>query len=134
MDDSGHGERVFDLEFRAVNEELQRVRHALRNWLRDIVTDEHHAYDILLAVGEACTNSVEHGHRGDGRNLRVRATADDVQVRITIVDGGTWRVHRSLPDTDRGRGLRLMRTLVPEVNIRTSGTGTVVELATPLSA
>ncbi|MEV6071432.1 ATP-binding protein [Nocardia sp. NPDC052001] len=134
MDDSDHGTRRFDIEFRAVNEELQRVRHALRNWLRDIITDERRAYDVLLAVSEACTNSVEHGHRGDGRNLRLHAVADHEQVRITVIDGGTWRVHQSPPTTVRGLGLHLMRALVPEVQVRTDDNGTVVEFAAPIPA
>ncbi|MFF2555010.1 ATP-binding protein [Nocardia sp. NPDC058058] len=134
MDDSDHDTRRFDIEFRAVNEELQRVRHALRDWLRDIITDERRAYDVLLAVSEACTNSVEHGHHGDGRKLRVHAFADDRELRITVIDGGTWRVHRSPPTTARGLGLQLMRALVPEVKVRTGGDGTVVEFAAPIPA
>ncbi len=118
------------IEFRAVPEELARVRGLLRTWLASTVADPNRAYDILLAVSEACSNSIEHGHRGDGRTIRVQATAGDT-IRIAVGDTGTWSTRCADPAAQRGRGLPLMRTLVPDTRITTGADGTTVEFTAP---
>ncbi len=46
--------------------------------------------DVVLAVGEACTNAVEHGHRGDGGTIRLRALIEANVLRVTVRDTGCW--------------------------------------------
>jgi anti-sigma regulatory factor (Ser/Thr protein kinase) len=82
-------------------------------------------YDITLATGEACTNAIEHAYApGEASfDLEARHVADDVLV--TVRDYGSWRPPRG---TNRGRGLRLMQTLMDDVTVRRETTGTIVEL------
>jgi anti-sigma regulatory factor (Ser/Thr protein kinase) len=51
-------------------------------------------------------------------------------VRVTIRDYGQWRTPRG---QNRGRGLRLMETLMDEVRVRREPTGTTVELVRRLT-
>lgn len=128
------------VEFPAAAEELPAVRHRLRDWLARILPDPDRVYDLLLAAGEACTNSVEHGHEGDRRPVCLDAALDRGLIRITVTDTGRW-VGRGTAETDRGdtvsvrgRGMALMRSLVDDVRVTIREAGTTVELAAPLAA
>ena len=50
------------------------------------------AADLLLAVGEAASNAVEHAVRGAARNveLEVTARATDTGLALTVKDNGRW--------------------------------------------
>lgn len=124
----------FELDFPAEPAALAEVRHAMQEWLRDGPLDERTAYDVLLAVGEACANAIEHGHRGDGGTVRLRATLDSAGLRITVSDHGRWKRPAPRPDPVRGRGLAMIRALIPEVKLTTSANGTTVEMWLPISA
>lgn len=122
----------FQLEFPAKPTALAEVRHAMQDWLRETPLDERTAYDVLLATGEACANAIEHGHRGDGGAIRLRAALDSAGIRITVRDHGRWKRPAPGPDPIRGRGIAMIRTLIPEVRITTSEHGTTVEMWTPI--
>ncbi|MFD3745699.1 ATP-binding protein [Nocardia sp. NPDC058633] len=118
--------KPFEVDFAADAARLADVRHALQAWLDEVPVDPNEAYDIVLAVGEACTNAVEHGHRGDGGTIRLSAALTETDVHIVVSDGGRWVV--PAPDTDqaRGRGMGIMRALSSEFEVSTSAAGTVV--------
>ncbi|MGW4093701.1 ATP-binding protein [Nocardia sp. NPDC004750] len=136
------GERVplpnavtpLELDFPAEAVQLANVRHTLQEWLTQCGMAAAPAYDVLLAVGEACTNAVEHGHQGDGGVVRLRASIDGEELRVTISDSGRWKQPDQQADSLRGRGMPLIRALIPEVTVTAGDTGTVVDLRTPFSA
>jgi serine phosphatase RsbU (regulator of sigma subunit)/anti-sigma regulatory factor (Ser/Thr protein kinase) len=106
-------------------EALITARRALRNWLAEVGVEPEALYDITLATGEACTNAIEHAYAPGEASFDLEAlrSADDVLVRVR--DYGSWREPRG---QNRGRGLKLMRTLMDDVNVRREPTGTTVEL------
>lgn len=121
-----------DIDFPGTPERLSPVRHELREWLAPLRLDPDLADDIVMAVGEACANSIEHGCRFDP-TCRVRLTgvvAGGV-LTLTVRDTGTWRTPRPDPRVDRGRGLPLMRAVM-SVDVRTSAAGTTVRLSVPV--
>ncbi|MGK8522708.1 ATP-binding protein [Nocardia asteroides] len=132
------GERVplpnavtpLELSFPAEAVQLATVRHILQEWLIDQGMAPGPAYDVLLAVGEACTNAVEHGHRGDGGVVRLRASIDGDELRVTVSDSGRWKPPDPHADSLRGRGMPLIRALIPQVSVTTGDSGTVVDLRT----
>ncbi|MBF6225976.1 ATP-binding protein [Nocardia abscessus] len=119
-----------ELDFPAEAVQLATVRHALQEWLTDSGMAAAPAYDVLLAVGEACTNAVEHGHRGDGGVVRLRASISGDELRVTIADSGRWKPPDPQADSMRGRGMPLIRALIPKVSVSTGDSGTVVDLRT----
>ncbi|WP_039801798.1 ATP-binding protein [Nocardia araoensis] len=122
-----------EVDFPAEAVQLATVRHALQEWLAQCGMAAAPAYDVLLAVSEACTNAVEHGHQGDGGVVRLRASIDGDELRVTISDSGRWKQPDPQADSLRGRGMPLIRALIPEVTVTTGDSGTVVELRTPFS-
>jgi len=109
--------------------ELAPTRAALRGWLGKAGVGTTQVQDILVAVGEALANSIEHGHRGGAEGtvtLRVIVLVD--QVQLTVVDTGSWKVPAPDPKARRGRGVTLMRGLMHHVAIHPGVTGTTVHL------
>ena len=60
-----------------------RVRERLRDWLDELALVPDDQLAILVAVGEACTNTIEHAY-GDGNAhlFRVEACVDDGTRRV----------------------------------------------------
>ena len=106
-------------------EALITARRALRNWLAEVGVEPDPLYDITLATGEACTNAIEHAYAPGEASFDLEASRGEADVTVTVRDYGAWREPRG---RHRGRGLKLMRTLMDEVNVRREATGTTVEL------
>ncbi|KIA66056.1 hypothetical protein FG87_04410 [Nocardia vulneris] len=104
------------------------VRNTLRDWLERSAMTADQQLDVVLAVGEACTNAVEHGHRGDGATIRLRARFEANVLRVTVRDTGRWRPPVDDPASFRGHGIALMRALMDSVRMRPGDSGTVVEM------
>jgi serine phosphatase RsbU (regulator of sigma subunit)/anti-sigma regulatory factor (Ser/Thr protein kinase)/transcriptional regulator with GAF, ATPase, and Fis domain len=118
-----------DISFPAHVNELSRSRAALRNWLTQTRADPDRAHDMLVAAGEAVANAMEHGHRDSPEGIiTLRATALVDQVRMTVVDTGSWKPPQPAADPHRGRGITLMRALMQDVAIYPDATGTTVQL------
>lgn len=106
-------------------EALITARRALRNWLTEVGTDAEALYDITLAVGEACTNAIEHAYAPGEATFDLEATRGHDSITVLVRDYGSWRSPRG---QNRGRGLKLMETLMDDVTVRREETGTTVEL------
>ncbi|MGH9223074.1 MAG: ATP-binding protein [Acidimicrobiales bacterium] len=97
--------------------------------------------DLKIAVSEACTNAIEaHSAVETEVGVRVKCWSDDRGLRVSIEDRGpgfdpsTLPLHPPPTDPDRlkferGLGLPLIRALVDDVEISSSGEGTEVRLA-----
>ncbi|OXM54577.1 histidine kinase [Amycolatopsis thailandensis] len=123
------GPGPLDLSFPAEVGELAFVRKALRDWLQRCELDADMLQNILVASGEATANAIEHGHRdAPGGLVRLQATVLTDGVSLIISDNGSWKPPRPEPDSDRGRGLVLMRAFMDEVIIEHGKAGTTVYL------
>jgi anti-sigma regulatory factor (Ser/Thr protein kinase) len=114
----------------AVPASLAVVRDRLRSWLPSAAVSASAAAEVLLAVGEAASNAVEHAVRGTADNvvLEVTARATGTALALTVKDNGRWHAPPSSPRNHRGHGSRLMRALVDTVTITPTPQGTTVEM------
>ncbi|MDT5013296.1 MAG: hypothetical protein QOH57_4913, partial [Mycobacterium sp.] len=116
----------------ATPDRLAGVRARLDMWLRAAGVQDGLRGDVVLAVGEACTNSIEHAYR-DGKHGSVHVEADfedgsgDGDIRVRVVDFGSWKTPPADPGT-RGRGLRLIKALAHSVALSPTTTGTTIEM------
>jgi PAS domain S-box-containing protein len=123
----------FHLVFPAEPVELRKLRALMRDWLssRDVGPADQNA--LLLAVGEACSNSIEHAYRGRDTG-KVHVEIDEIPDRtfsVTVRDFGHYRsVEQSGPD--RGRGTGLMRELTIDFSRESTPTGTTVRFRLPV--
>ncbi|WP_329791501.1 SpoIIE family protein phosphatase [Lentzea sp. DG1S-22] len=118
-----------ELSFPAESAQLAPVRKTLRTWLGKCGLPPHAVQNVLVAAGEACANAVEHGKRGNGSHavwLRVEAFADDLY--LTVKDSGRWKTPRQDVNSNRGRGIALMRATMQHVTITPGPVGTTVDM------
>ena len=80
----------------------------------------------LLALSEACNNAIEHGYRNGPGTISIALSHDDGSLEIRVADNGEWREPR--PDSSRGRGMLIMRSLMDETDVVSSQDGTEVVL------
>jgi serine/threonine-protein kinase RsbW len=114
------------------------VVSSLASTRRDLADDR--IDDLKVAVSEACTNAIEaHRSADSDDSVVVRCAEFDDRLEISIEDRGHGFDPESLPEhppvTDpdrlnfeRGLGIPLIRTLVDEVVIDSSGDGTSVRI------
>jgi serine phosphatase RsbU (regulator of sigma subunit)/anti-sigma regulatory factor (Ser/Thr protein kinase) len=112
-----------DLVLPAVPESLKDIRASMRRWLAAVGADAETIGDLLLAVGEACTNSVEHAYGPAGGSVSVHLELRSSDVIATVRDQGRWRPPRG---TNRGRGITLMQKCGDEVRVEQGTEGTKV--------
>jgi anti-sigma regulatory factor (Ser/Thr protein kinase) len=119
------GAERLELLVAAVPDSLSTMRRSLRSWLLAAGADEDLTYDVLVAVGEAAANAVEHAYGPVDDEFIVAAEAHGADAVFTVTDRGRWRPSRG---SNRGRGLALMRELMDDVQVDSGDEGTVVTL------
>ena len=111
-------------------EARNRVKHVAEsaglggNWLRD----------VMLAVGEAITNAIRHGHSGQPDScFTVSCIANSERIAVSISDSGPGFQMSDVPTfeealmLEHGRGVHCMNALMDEVTYSFEG-GTSVRL------
>ena len=106
---------------------LSGLRRELRGWLQTAGVSGDDTDDILVAVGEALTNAIEHGHNNDGGPIDMSAEYRGGRHVFTVGDHGNWKVPVDSHGS-RGRGLTMMGQLMDEVEITQRDSGTLVTL------
>lgn len=115
------------------------VVSSLASTRRDLADDR--IDDLKVAVSEACTNAIEaHHSAASDDSVVVRCTEHEDRLEVEIADRGRGFDPESLPshppvtdpdrlNFERGLGIPLIKTLVDDVVIDSSGEGTVVRMA-----
>ena len=118
----------------AKHESLARVRSELTSALAGAGWTSEPISRVLVAVGEAVTNAVEHGSEG-AATVQLEATVEGDHATIRVSDEGCegHACPQSAPSPPpisslRGRGLVMIHALADDVRIRRSGRGTEVRL------
>jgi anti-sigma regulatory factor (Ser/Thr protein kinase) len=121
------GERPDALELRlpAVAASLAVVRRALRDWLPANGANDHDVTEVLIAVGEATGNAVEHAYGPGDAVFDVHGKVRAGLLEVAVRDYGSWRPPRG---HNRGRGTLLMQQLMDDIDVTTTGDGTEVRL------
>ena len=109
--------------------DLAMVRHLVAQCARSAGLDSRRNEDLVLAVCEVATNSVQHG----GGIGRLHVWDEDGELVCAVRDAG--RIddplvgrQRPRPDQDRGRGLWIANQLCDLVQVRSGEAGTDVRL------
>jgi serine phosphatase RsbU (regulator of sigma subunit)/PAS domain-containing protein/anti-sigma regulatory factor (Ser/Thr protein kinase) len=132
---TGTSPTLFVDAFHAVSSEATAARHRLRDWLVDIGADVATRDALVLSVGEAVANAIDHGSHQDGTQtvkLEIAVRADDIIASVS--DSGVWQPGIDGFFKGRGRGHLVMEGLTDDVDIDTDQQGTVVTLQMARSA
>ncbi|GLW86501.1 ATP-binding protein [Actinokineospora globicatena] len=109
------------IESTACAKAVAEIRSAIRTWLASRRIAGEAAEEILLAVSEAVTNSVEHAYPAAPPGLViVSAEIVGADVLVVVADHGQWR-EPVAPEAEavgiRGRGLTILRALTTRLRI-----------------
>jgi len=116
---------AFEVEIPAEPVMLRGVRRRLESWLLRHGLDHDDIVDVVLAVSEACNNSIEHAYSDNGSGpINLSVGKDAEALRVVVEDRGTWR--DPTPSEERGRGLMLIRHLMHTTDVETGLHGTRV--------
>jgi serine phosphatase RsbU (regulator of sigma subunit)/anti-sigma regulatory factor (Ser/Thr protein kinase) len=118
--------RRFARTFAAASEALAPLRADVRAWLGEGGVAPARQRSLLLALGEATTNAVEHAYHGrPAGTVEVEIEQEGDQVlRVRVRDRGAWR-EGSQP-RDRGKGIGMMSAVCRDLDIAKDGDGTTV--------
>ena len=113
-------------------DQLASVRAEVRRWLTPLPLTDDTEDDLVLAVSEAASNSIEHAYTPPTADDTVELTfwTESHAICVDIVDRGQWRTPSDQP-TGRGRGIAIMQRLVGFVLIRHDNRGTRVHFRHP---
>lgn len=115
------------------------ARDQVRAWLKANRWSPAQTDDLVLAINEAVSNSIEHGYQigpDDPPNAETVAVNGRIvqghdgsrHVELIIRDTGTWHPPVEGAPTTRGHGVRLMRACVDHLTIDGASTGTTVTM------
>jgi len=114
---------AFEVELPSEPVMLRGMRRRLEAWLLKLGVDHEDIVDVVLAVSEACNNSIEHAYSENGGGpINVSVGKEAELLRVTVEDHGTWR--EPTPREERGRGLMLIRHLMQSTDVETGLHGT----------
>jgi len=112
-----------DLVLPALPWSLRDIRLAVRRWLSAAGAGPRAVADLLVAIGEACSNAIEHAYGAGGGSVAIHLELQLPDVLATIRDTGRW--HSPSRD-DGGRGTLIMRGCSDDMRIDRGPTGTTV--------
>ena len=104
---------------------LGEVRVAVRRWLSGIGATDTETADLVVAIGEACSNAIEHAYGPVGGRVVIRLEHTPPDVTATVRDTGNWRPPRG---ANRGRGLAIMRAVSDAADVDHRADGTTVTI------
>ncbi len=121
----------FRLELPPEPRQLASMRTLMRRWLSHAGAPEEDEAEILMAVGEAAANAIEHAGLSPRQVFTLTGLVADSGVEITITDPGSWREGSG---EGRGRGMPLMKQLMDSVELTHTDEGTTVTMKRRLRA
>ena len=124
-------------------EYLTDVDIFLEGTLRGFGASESTVADIAISVSELVNNAIVHGNKSvTEKTVRVSIARKNDAVTITISDQGDGFDPSSVPDPladanllqEVGRGLFIVRSLMDEVDVQPSSTGTTIAITKTIQA
>ena len=120
--------RVLELEIESDTAQLSPLREKLRAFLKETGLEPKVQESILVALGEACTNSIRHSYSNKpGHKVRVKAEDLPEKVVFKVRDFGDkidltkLETPPTLPPVKPGGlGIYFMRTIMDEVEYNTA--------------
>jgi anti-sigma regulatory factor (Ser/Thr protein kinase)/putative methionine-R-sulfoxide reductase with GAF domain len=102
---------------------LRTLRQTVRGFLERAGASPDDTADVVLAVGEAAANVVEHAYGPGGGMIDLHLGLDGTRLRAVVRDTGAWRASRG---AGRGRGVTLIEGVMDRVEVSRTAAGTHV--------
>ncbi len=126
--------KSLDLCLPSAPEMVYEARQQFSEFMRGVAGLEEDVDDLKVALSEACTNAILHGSpegRRDRFSVHCELSAEAVRIEVSDRGRKSWH-RRPMPGTEsmdpRGRGLFLMEQFCDGVQVKMTGSGTVVTM------
>jgi PAS domain S-box-containing protein len=119
------------LSLPAEPESLAGLRRRLGRFLHAAGATSAETYEITLTVCEAAGNAIEHAYGPGDATFEVETSFENGTLVAVVRDRGTWRDRRG---AHRGRGLKIIKGLMDDVQVSTEDDGTVIRMRRRLAA
>jgi anti-sigma regulatory factor (Ser/Thr protein kinase) len=97
-----------------------------RQFAQDLLGSQHPAVeDVTLVVSELVTNSIVHSRSGERGTVRLAISRSDGTIRVEVTDEGSRHTAPHMlddPESESGRGLRIVSVLSKEWGVSHRGT------------
>jgi PAS domain S-box-containing protein len=103
------------------------ARRFVARYARVAQLEPEATFNLVLAVGEAVANAIEHAYRGAAGDFVLRLSTSEGKILGEVQDLGTWREER--PSPERGRGLAILRATTRGFELNRTSRGTIVTFA-----
>ena len=112
------------------DEQIRQMAAGLEDLYRNLNLSEHQVVALRLALDEAVTNAVKHGHCGDrAKEISVDCEWNPAAIVITVTDQGNGFNCKRLPDPTRrgnllkdcGRGIHIISAIMSDVQFSDTG-------------
>lgn len=120
-----------ELRLRAHPSQLRAARRYAEEAAIAFGLDADERYDFVLAVNEAVTNAIRHGKPDADGQILLGVVLEGKRMTFVVRDFGTFvpaRVESTL-ESERGRGLAMMASLMDDVQLCIEPGGTTVQLS-----
>ena len=107
---------------------LREVRDFAERVAIEFGFDQAGRYQLKLAMSEAVTNAIQHGSSSPEDKVQIAAMEEGDALAFYVQDTGRFvpRVERRGDMPESGRGLKFMRRLMDEVDLRPGDDGTLL--------
>lgn len=132
--------RVLEFEAPSCPRAISHVRARVRKLATALPFTSDELDDICIAVGEACTNAVKHGHNPQHPVIAIRMEFSPDALKVFVTDFGPGFDPNNVCQPcegdlcECGRGIMCMRGLMDEVVFHSLEPGTMVELVKRVKA
>jgi anti-sigma regulatory factor (Ser/Thr protein kinase) len=113
-----------DVSLPATYEFVRTTRRVVASYLEEAQVDPAQSSDLVLAIGEACSNVVQHAFPGGEGTFRLILDLRPEEVVVEITDAGVGfePFEQAIAPFGRlavsGRGIEIMRRLVTAVEVQ----------------
>ena len=119
-------EKTFEIEIESESKYLAPLREQLKVFLEQVGFDTKDLESILVAMGEACTNSMRHSYGGE-TGKKIQVTAEDLEGKVVFkirdygkkCDPSKIKEPQLPPEKGGGLGVYFMKTIMDELTYNT---------------
>lgn len=138
----GRFPKIYEMTSAGTFEHIDAFAGLVEEAARDIDVPEDDEVDLMIAVMEAVNNAILHGnHEDPNKQVHLKIELKANTITVCVQDEGDGFVADEVPDpldpenvlNTSGRGLLMMQAFMDNVEITSSGRGTLIRMTKEFS-
>jgi serine/threonine-protein kinase RsbW len=131
------GEKIYCLKCRSAACEIRKIESFIKKAGKENDLSDAVMYRLLVASTEAANNAILHGNKlNRNKSIGIKCSVRKTKIVVQVRDEGAGFDPKKIPNPteeknllkESGRGVYLMRSLMDSVKVKTTKTGSLVEM------